>query len=313
MNTTRTCQVCFSSVTSEECTHCPACGAKLDADHPVTDSTSVHDILKNVKQQIDALDGIAEEQPDEDGSDHERDVSVILSNLDFQALLNENLSDGDSAESGESSELPPDDASAEGMQTAIDSVTARTDLSADHPDGSDTTADPEQPSAIGKALGSYKQTHVPAAEQAAAPVPAHSSAESRDSEPALSRYESADSDMYVPVRPDAHDPPAGNKPRTWRGGARQTIWLVLLLLLSIALFRIFGPDKKEPTIDDFFQPGNPEVRFLDAVNFLEEYYERQRTEQTRAEAMQPADAPDEGMQPYQPNDEMEGSSALMEP
>jgi hypothetical protein len=77
------------------------------------------------------------------------------------------------------------------------------------------------------------------------------------------------------VRPPDPQKPAPN-PRTFWSFTRQTFWLFFLLVVCIVFFRIFGPDKKEPTIEDFFRPGNPDVEFLDAIEFLEKYYERQR-------------------------------------
>jgi hypothetical protein len=78
---------------------------------------------------------------------------------------------------------------------------------------------------------------------------------------------------------------------------------VLILLACIIFFRLFGPQKKEPTFEDVFRPGNPDIEFLEAINFLEKYYARQRKQQAGNAAMQAAETPPGSMQPSQPVDD----------
>jgi hypothetical protein len=99
---------------------------------------------------------------------------------------------------------------------------------------------------------------------------------------------------------DAPDPAAAGaqpdspapRPRTWQGATRQTIYLLLVLLACIFLFRLLGPKKKEPSIDDLFQPGKTDIEFLDAINYLEKYYE-QHPELKRGNVVQKADEAEE--------------------
>jgi hypothetical protein len=96
--------------------------------------------------------------------------------------------------------------------------------------------------------------------------------------------------------------PAAPKRRTWWGTIRQTLWFLGVLLVCLVFFRIFGPEKKEPTIEDFYRPGTPDIKFLDAIEFLEKYYEQHPDKRAGNAGTLADEAFAESMQPLQPVD-----------
>ena len=68
--------------------------------------------------------------------------------------------------------------------------------------------------------------------------------------------------------------------RTWWGSTRQILWLMILLLACIIFFRVFGPERKKTNIEDFFRPGDQDIEFLEAIEFLEKYYEKKRKQKS---------------------------------
>jgi hypothetical protein len=62
------------------------------------------------------------------------------------------------------------------------------------------------------------------------------------------------------------------KPRSWIHTARQIAGVLLLVFLSIVFFRIFGPERSQPSVEELFRPGNPDIEFLDALEQIENYY-----------------------------------------
>ena len=68
--------------------------------------------------------------------------------------------------------------------------------------------------------------------------------------------------------------PSSLERRTWWNTARQILGVLLLVFVSIVFFRIFGPERKQPTITDLFRPDNSDIEFLDALEQVESYYER---------------------------------------
>jgi len=249
MTTLRRCPVCQRPVGSDEYAHCPGCGAALDSARFSPDSSSLRDILDTVKKQIDGIDETDEALTGNGAGDEDKDVEKLLSGIGAGSL--------------------PDERSADD---------GRVD---DRPGIAPDTAAAEHPSPFSDALGSLKKKHAFSIEDeghgdADAPCP-----EIRDgySEERGDYSESVESlcPELVPFEEDDED--AGEsmpvtRTRTWRGITRQTFYLFLLLVVSIALFRFLAPRKEEPTIEDFFQPGNPDIEFLDALNFLEKYYAR---------------------------------------
>ena len=149
----------------------------------------------------------------------------------------------------------------------------------------------ERSAAFSKVLGSYKQAQFVTPGRALSNVirgkrPA-TTGQVSGSAAADQGCRAAEQPYFV--RPEQVEKPAEPKRRTWRGVTRQTLWLLLILLACIVFFRIFGPERKKPTIEDFFRPGNPDIEFLDAINFLEKYYERQRKQQAANAGMQAAE------------------------
>lgn len=287
MNTIRRCPVCRSSVNLIESTHCPECGALLDRKDPA-DSAAVDDIIKSVKEQIAPLDDFTDTQSPEPGSQDEKDVAALLSGIDFQSILDESLSDDELSPPEDGQTFPENP-----VGTALPGQSAGDSDKGFVDDGEDHSA------AFSKVLGSYKQAHSPFGE----------GAEQRDTpESGLSTGQvfgsaAADRASRAAERPYPGRPPQPKKPapkqRTWWGSTRQTLWLLLILLACIVFFRIFGPERKEPTFEDYFRPGNPDIEFLDAINFLEKYYERQRKQQAANQAMQAAETPAGSMQTSQ--------------
>lgn len=255
MTTLRRCPVCRHTVSSEDCTHCPECSAVLSFDRPVADR-AVQDILQNVKQQIDAIDDAAD-----DAGPVDRDIAAILSGRDFQSLLGESSNDGEDMPAGQASGEP-----LSGGPAAPPGAPGGS-LGNEQPDSpSDSAPDAagrQSPSPFGAALGSLK--HTPAAPDAEEPQ--------RGSD-IWDRYSFLLDDGPDSGGAATPPEPGALKPRTWWGLTRQSLYLLLVLLACIILFRLFAPKKKEYTIGDFFQPGKTDVEFLDAIEYLEKYYER---------------------------------------
>lgn len=212
----------------------------LEPERPAAEA--VQDILKNVKHQIDPLD-----EPDAEAA-RDRDIAAILSGSDFQAILDESLRESEDV-SGASSGKPA------AGQSAFPA------------DSAPLTAGRERPSPFGTALGSLKNKIAdPSDDTPAGETQGGSGTFDGD---LFFLDNGADTGAADPL-PDS----VARKPRRWWGSTRQILYLLLLLLVCLFLFRLFGPKKKVPTIEDFFQPGNPDIEFLDAVNYLEKYYER---------------------------------------
>lgn len=256
------------------------------------DSAAVDDILKTVKEQITPLDDFTDTQSPEAGRQDEKDVAALLSGIDFQLILDESLSDDEVS--------PP-----EGGQTFLENPvgTALPGQSAAGSDKGLVDDGEERSAAFSKVLGSYKQAQSQSRQDAVQrDIP--------ESGPAIAQVsgsEASDRDFRAVrpyyVRPEQAKKQAAPKRRTWRGFTRQTLWLLLILLACIVFFRIFGPQRKEPVFEDYFRPGNPDIKFLDAINFLENYYEQQRKQPTGNAGMQAVETPAGSMQPSQPVDD----------
>jgi hypothetical protein len=289
MNTIRRCPVCRSTVNAIESTRCPECGALLDRGD-CADSVSVDDILKTVKEQITPLNDFIDIQSPEAGRQDEKDVAALLSGLDFQAILDESLGD-DELFSPEDGLIFPENPAGTVLpgQPAAGSGKALLD------DGEEDAA------AFSKVLESYKQTHSHfdgETERSDTPENGLTTAGQASGAAAADRdVWTADRPYYV--RPEPVEKPVEPERLTWRGCTRQTLWLLLILLACIVFFRLFGPERKEPTFEDVFRPGNPDIEFIDAVNFLEKYYERKRKQQAANTGMQAAEIPAGSMQPAQ--------------
>ena len=257
------------------------------------DSAAVDDILKTVKEQIAPFDDSIDSQSPEAGRQDDKDVAALLSGIDFQSILDESLSDD---------ELSPP----EGGQ-AFPENPAGTDLSGQSAAGSDkgfADDEEERSAAFSKVLGSYKQEQPQSREGAVqGDIPESGPDTAQVSGSAASDRASRAAEQPYFVRPEQVKKPAAPKRRTWRGVTRQTLWLLLILLACIVFFRIFGPDRKEPTIEEYFRPGDSDIKFLDAINFLEKYYERQHKQQAGNAGMQAAETPAGSMQPSQPVDD----------
>jgi len=293
MNIIRRCPVCRSTVNAIESTRCPECGALLDREDSA-DSASVDDILKTVKEQIAPLDDSIETQSAEAGRQAEKDVAALLSGLDFQAILDESLGD-DELFSPEGGQAFPENPAG----TALPGQSAAGFGKGILDDGEERSA------AFSKVLESYKQTqsHL-GGEPERSDTPENGFATTGQ----LSGSAAADRDVGAAerpyfVRPENVEKPVESKRQTWGGVTRQTLWLLLILFACIVFFRLFGPERKEPTIEDYFRPGNPDIEFLDAINFLEKYYERQRKQQAENAGMRAVETPAGSVQPSQPVDD----------
>ena len=290
MNTIRRCPVCRSTVNAIESTRCPECGALLDRED-CADSASVDDILKTVKEQIAPLDDSIDIQSSEAGRHDEKDVAALLSGLDFQAILDESLGD-DELPLLEDGHAFPENPAATALpgQSAAGSGKGLLD------------DDEERSAAFSKVLESYKQmqSHFGGeSERSDTPESVFASTSQGLGSAAADRDDRTGERPYY-VRPDNGEKPVEPKRLTWWGCTRQTLWLLLILLACIVFFRLFGPEKKEPTFEDVFRPGNPDIEFLDAINFLEKYYERQRKQQAGNAGMQAVETPAGSMQPSPP-------------
>jgi hypothetical protein len=272
MTTIRRCPDCRVPLSLSDSTHCPECGTVLDNADSAADSTAVDEIIKTVKEQIISSDKHADAQLSDEGSEDARDVAGLLSGSDFQDILGETRSDEESA--------------------SLDSTQASPEMPGE-----------ERSAPFSTVLGSFKQSRSPLGKDDAQHDAMRSSfnaGQEFDPEKAGSDTRSGHRDQPEQAPPDVHAP----KPRTWWSFTRQTLWLLLILLMCVVFFRIFGPERKEPSIEDFFRPGNPDVEFLDAINFLEKYYERERKKQ----ALNPSLQSDEDLlgsiqpQPLQPID-----------
>ena len=258
------------------------------------DSAAVDDILKTVKEQIDPFDDSTDTQFPEAGRQDEKDVAALLSGLDFQSILDESLSDDEVSLS-------------EGGQILLENP-AGTALPGQSADGSDKGLlddGEERSAAFSKVLESYKQTQShfgDEPERSDTPENGFATTGQVSGSAAPDRDVRAAERPYF-VRPEQVEKPVELKRRTWWGSTRQILWLLFILLACIVFFRIFGPHRKEPVFEDYFRPGNPDIKFLDAINFLEKYYERQRKQQVGNAGMQAAETPAGSMQPSRPVDD----------
>lgn len=299
MSTSRRCHVCQKPVVLEDCRYCPECGAPLSSSRPSARDEDVQDILRTVRDHIDGLDGADPEEPAAEPSEQDRNVAAILSNLDFPTFrgtspsqAGEQSSYGDARDDG----APVDDRPAGPASEPPDKV---------------KTASPDNPpAAFGRVLASMRR-------QDSAEQPEDTSSHAaevrhdRGEESAPAGFDIEDyEDPFDVTGEDAgrEEPPLK---RSWWGSTRQTLYLLLLLLASIVLFRIFVPAKKEPTIEDFFRPGNPDIEFLDAINFLEKYYQR-HPELRSGRKTQPLDeTASVGVQPPRASKEDAGASSAV--
>ena len=234
MNTIRRCPVCRSPVNSIESTRCPECGALLDRDDSA-DSTSVDDILKTVKEQINPLDDSIDTQSFEAGRQDEKDISALLSGLDFQSILDESLSDDELYPPEDGQTFPENPAG-----TALPGQSAAGSGKGLLGDGEERSA------AFSKVLESYKQAHSPFGQgslQSDTPENGFAATGQVPGSAATDRDVRAAEQPYF-VRPENVEKPLEPKRRTWRGVTRQTLWLLLILLACIVFFRIFAPDEE---------------------------------------------------------------------
>jgi hypothetical protein len=281
MTTLPRCPDCRAPLSLSDSTHCPECGTVLGNADSAADSTAVDKIIKTVKEQIISSDKHADAQLSDEGSGDAKDVAGLLSGSDFQDILGETSSDEESS--------------------LIEGTQASPEISGE-----------ERSSPFSTVLGSFKSSRShseadPALDDGSESIsaadafdPAMVDGDSSAAEKAYRDSRSGHRDQPEQAPPDVHV--HAPKPRTWWSFTRQTLWLLLILLMCVVFFRIFGPERKEPSIEDFFRPGNPDVEFLDAINFLEKYYERERKKQ----ALNPSLQSDEdflgSMQPLQPID-----------
>ncbi len=223
----------------------------------------MHDILRNVRKQIDPLDAVADGPAAGD-----RDIDAILGGSDFQALLDESLRDTDDALETHSGNFagPPAEASGSGQ------------------DAGGT----ERPSRFGTALGSMQPKHSAAADGHAGQPPG--------GQDFWERYPFLIDAAPEPSGTDAHSGSAARSSGTWRGITRQTVYILLVLLACIVLFRLLGPKKKEPSTEDLFQPDKADIEFLDAINYLEKYYDEHPELKSGNVVRKTADEP-EGFEP----------------
>ena len=299
MNTIRRCPVCRSTVNAIESSRCPECGALLDREDSA-DSASLDEILKTVKEQVTPLDDSIDTQSAEAGRQDEKDVAALLSGLDFQSILDESLSDDELSWPEEGQAFPENPAG-----TALPGQSAAGSGKGLLDDGEERSA------AFSKVLESYKQTQShfgDEPERSDTPENGFATTGQVFGSAAADRDVRAAEQPYF-VRPENAEKPVESKSRTWRGVTRQTLWLLLILLACIVFFRIFGPHRKEPAIEDYFRPGNPDIEFLDAINFLEKYYERQRKQQAGNAGIKAVETPAGSMQPSQTMDDTDAGYA----
>ncbi len=293
MTTIRRCPVCRSAVNSSDSTHCPECGAVLDREFSDAESIRVDNIIKKVKQQIVSPDDRADVQTSgTGGAGGGRDIAEILSEAAFQSILNENCSrDEDSAV--EDSRSDPEMSAGQGGVS-----------DGPHPYQSDSgfeDAGKKRAAPFGTVLESFKQVHSSSGLDDARDDVTKSSPDTSQEFDSLMVEEDPPvaEQPYSGKRPEQHKP-AASKSRTWWGGTRQTLWLLCVLLLCIVFFRIFGPERKEPTLEDFFRPGNPDIEFLDAIEFLEKHYEKQRKQNAGIEGISANETFADSLQSSQP-------------
>lgn len=289
MTTLRRCPVCRSTVNSSDSTHCPACGVVLDHGHSAAENIAVDDIIKKVKQQMSSLDDAVDAHHPGTGSVDGRDIAEILSDAAFQSILHESRGNDEAS--------PVEDSpSASGMPVGREDISA--DAYPGQPDTGFDNAGEERSAPFRTVLGSSRQARMN--------DELHDEEEisfdaAQEFDPPMVNKDSQFAERPYPGRPEQVQPRAPKK-RTWWGLTRQTLWLLLVLLLCIVFFRIFGPEKKEPTFEDFFRPGNPDIKFLDAIEFLEKYYERHPEKRYGNVGIQADEVSDESMQSPQPVD-----------
>ncbi len=293
MTILRKCPVCQSTVNSGDSTRCAECGAVFDRENSAADSIVVDDIIKKVKQQITPLEDSANVQLPGAGSADGRDISEILSDDAFQSILHESRGK-DEASPVEDVQASPEMPAGQGGQAGV--------FAGAYPGQSDVgfgDAGEERSVPFGTVFGSFKQADSSSGMDDAqhdAMKSSPNAGQEFDPEMAVSDSRSGHRDQPKQAAPVAP------KRRTWWGTTRQTLWLLVVLLVCIVFFRIFGPEKKEPTIEDFFRPGTPDIKFLDAIEFLEKYYERHPDKRVGNAGTQADEAFAGSMQPPQPVD-----------
>ena len=283
MTIKRRCPDCRALLSLSDSTHCPQCGTVLGNADSAADSSTVDEIIKTVKEQIVSSDTHADVQLPDEGSEDGRDVAGLLSGSDFQEILSESLSDEESP--------------------LLDGAQVSPEMPGD-----------ERSSPFSTVLGSFKSPRSHSDVDSAFDDTPESSCVADTFDPAMvDEDSSAAKNDYSDTRSEYRDQPEqaprvfdAPKPRTWWGSTRQTLWLLLILLLCVVFFRVFGPERKEPSIEDFFRPGNPDVEFLEAINFLEKYYERERKKQALNPSLQSDEDIFGSMQSLQPIDRKDG-------
>jgi len=280
MTTIRRCPDCRAPLSLSDSTHCPECGTVLDNAYSAADSTTVDEIIKTVEEQIVSSDKHADAQLSDEGSEDGREVADLLSGSDFQDILGESRSDDESS--------------------LIEGTQASSEMPGE-----------ERSSPFSTVLGSFKSSRSPSEAEPALDDASESTSAADAFDPGIVFSDSRSGHSDQPAQ--APPPPAAPKLRTWWSFTRQTLWLLLILFVCVIFFRLFGPERKEPSIEDFFRPGNPDVEFLDAINFFEKYYERQRKTQALNAILQSDEDPLGSMQPFQPIDRKDDESSEQAP
>jgi len=264
MTILRKCPACRSTVNSGESSHCPECGAVLGHESSSAENIEVDNLIKKIKQQIVPADDTSDAQSPGAG----RDISEVLSEAAFQSILHETKGDDEASPVEDVQASPGMPAGPGGGQAGVSAGA--------YPGQSDSgvgDAKEERSAPFSTVLGSYKQTHSPSEnDDAQHHAMKNSPTVGQESDPEMAVSDSRSGHRDQPEQ--ATPAPVAPKRRTWWGATRQTLWLLVVLLVCIIFFRIFGPEKKEPTLEDFFRPDNPDINFLDAIEFLEKYYEQ---------------------------------------
>jgi len=237
MTILRKCPVCRSTVSSGDSTHCPECGAVLDQEYSAAETIAVDALSKKVKDQATPRDDISGAQiPGEGGADG-KDISAILSDAAFESILHESHGGDDVSQAGDTpaaSERPAGQAGFSGGE---------------HPDQSDAglhDAGEERKVPFSTVLGSFKKSHAfSEVENGQRDAPVSSPADGV-SDPAMADRDRPIIERPEPVRPPSFKDPAP-KQRTWWGVTRQTLWLLLVLLLCLVFFQAFwaGEEKND--------------------------------------------------------------------
>jgi hypothetical protein len=211
-------------------------------------SDEIKDLIETVKQQIDTPGDQADiHSPDVDSAEGD-DSAELLSGVDFQSVLDKSL--------GSDESLPPDSVQEEQADRMPDTGDSSMQDQPDEP-----PAEPEQET---------RKTVVPYGEKQAG------------SDEGASRPDISDINSIVdPVGFSRKKSSASDRLPLFKT-ARQILGVLLLVFLSIVFFRIFGPERRQPTVEELFRPGNPDIEFLDALEQIEKYYDSRRKKMSAA-------------------------------